>query len=66
MLGQCRAAGVVIDRLAVLEAVRAESQGEVIDVTRTAELTRQLPRLAVCRVASECVAHFHKATIHLV
>jgi hypothetical protein len=25
-----------------------------------------LPRLAVCRVASECVAHFHKATIHLV
>ena len=66
MLGQCRAAGVVIDRLAVLEAVRAESQGEVIDVTRTAEFTRQLPRLAVCRVASECVAHFHKATIHLV
>ena len=66
MLGQCRAAGVVIDRLAVLEAVRAESQGEVIDVTRTAELTRQLPRLAVCRVALECVAHFHKATIHLV
>ena len=66
MLGKRCAAGIIIDRLAGLEAVRAESQGEVIDVTRTAELTRQLPRLAVCRVALECVAHFHKATIHLV
>jgi len=66
MFCESRAAGVVIDRLAVLEAVGAEAQGEVIDVTRTTELPRQLPRLAVGRVESVCVSNFHKATIHLV
>jgi hypothetical protein len=30
------------------------------------KLTRQMPHLAVCRIASECVTNFHKTTIHLV
>ena len=59
MFSPSRAAGVVIDRLAVFEAVRAEAQGKIVGVPDTAELPRQLPRLAVCRVASECHANFH-------
>ncbi len=66
MFGESRAAGIVIDRLAVFEAVRAETQSEIIDVTGIPKLTRQLPCLAVCRVASERIANFHKTTIYLV
>ena len=66
MLGQRRAAGVVVDRLAVFEAIRSESQREIIDVTRIAKLPSQMPLLAGCRVSTEGVAHFHKTTIHLV
>ena len=59
MFRPSRAAGIVVDRLAVLEAVRSQAQCEVVGVAHTAELPRQLPRLAVCRVAPECHANFH-------
>ena len=59
MFSPSRAAGVVIDRLAVFEAVRAEAQGKIVGVPDTTKLTRQLPLLAVCRVGSECHANFH-------
>ena len=59
MLRPSRAAGVVIDRLAVLEAVRPQSQREVVGVPNTAKLPGQLPRLATCRIGPECHANFH-------
>lgn len=59
VLRPSRAAGIVIDRLAVLETIRAKAQGEVIGVTDTSKLTRQLPLLAVCRVCPKSHANFH-------
>jgi len=49
-----RTAGIVIYRLASLETVRTEAQSEIVCVSDATEFTRQLPRLAVCRVTSEC------------
>ena len=66
MFGKRCAAGVVIDWLAVFEAVCPQPQSEIIDVPGIPKLTRQMPHLAVCRIASECVTNFHKTTIHLV
>ena len=59
MLRPSRTTCVVVDRLPVLKAVRPQPQGKVVGVPDTTKLTRQLSRLAGCRVASECHANFH-------
>ncbi len=54
VLCQSSAAGVVIDWLAVFEAVCAELESEIIDVTGAAKLSRQLPSLSLGWIHSEC------------
>lgn len=58
VLGERGTTGVVIDWLAIFEAVCAKTQSEVIDVTGATEFPRQLPRLSLGRIRSECQSYF--------
>lgn len=58
-----RAARAVVYRSARLEAVGAQPEREIEGMPRTAELPRQLPRLAVCWVETECLPCLHTTTM---
>jgi len=66
MLGPFQTAFGIIDRLAVLEAVRAKFKTEIVGMARTTKLFFKLLFLAFCRVTSESLPLFHTNNLYCV